>query len=288
MGSALALDLLETDAVLAQIDVTLLTRDYIGTYESRMDSIFKALGDDTRRALLDMLRQRDGQTLTELEGALGMTRFGVMKHLKVLEAASLVVTRRSGRFKYHYLNAAPLQLVVDRWIEPLTRQSLARAVLDLKATLEGDYPVTTMTQTKPDFLLETFIRTTPQKLWEALVSPELSKLYYIAGAAIHGEIKTGGEYKYLRPDGEPMVSGKILEADPPKRLEMSFYSHWLGDPQEPSRNVYEIEDRGDHCKLTILHYDLPPELEGVKTDGWSRVAASLKSLLETGNGLSFT
>jgi DNA-binding transcriptional ArsR family regulator len=73
-----------------------------------MDLIFKALGDDTRRQLLDRLRQRDGQTLTELEAALGMTRFGVMKHLRVLEVASLVTTRRAGRFKYHYLNAARL------------------------------------------------------------------------------------------------------------------------------------------------------------------------------------
>ena len=107
-----------------------------------MDAIFKALADDTRRRILDVLRDRDGQTLGELEDSLAklgvdMTRFGVMKHLKVLEAASLVISRKQGRFKYHYLNVVPLQEVIDRWIEPLTQKPLARATLDLKAKLEG-------------------------------------------------------------------------------------------------------------------------------------------------------
>ena len=107
-----------------------------------MDAIFKALADDTRRQVLDVLRDRDGQTLGELEESLAnlgveMTRFGVMKHLKVLEAASLVISRKQGRFKYHYLNVVPLQEVIDRWIEPLTQKPLTRATLDLKAKLEG-------------------------------------------------------------------------------------------------------------------------------------------------------
>ena len=107
-----------------------------------MDAIFKALSDETRRQVLDVLRQRDGQTLGELEASLEklgvvMTRFGVMKHLKILEAASLVVTRKQGRFKYHYLNAVPLQEILDRWIEPLTQKPMARIALDLKAKLEG-------------------------------------------------------------------------------------------------------------------------------------------------------
>ncbi|MEP1208746.1 MAG: helix-turn-helix domain-containing protein [Rhizobiaceae bacterium] len=107
-----------------------------------MDAIFKALADETRRLILDVLRLRDGQTLQELEASLAgqgveMTRFGVMKHLKVLEAASLVISRKQGRFKHHHLNVVPLQEVIDRWIEPLTQKPLARATLDLKAKLEG-------------------------------------------------------------------------------------------------------------------------------------------------------
>ena len=81
-----------------------------------MDAIFKALNDPARRALLDSLREQDGQSLSDLEEVLAMTRFGVMKHLKVLEDANLIVTRKVGRFKYHYLNAVPLQEVIDRWI----------------------------------------------------------------------------------------------------------------------------------------------------------------------------
>ncbi len=108
-----------------------------------MDAIFKALADETRRLILDVLRQQDGQTLQELEVSLAeqgveMTRFGVMKHLKVLEAAFLVISRKQGRFKYHHLNVVPLQEVIDRWIEPLTQKPLARATLDLKAKLEGE------------------------------------------------------------------------------------------------------------------------------------------------------
>ena len=101
-----------------------------------MDAVFRALSDDTRRALLDRLRERDGQTLTELEACAGMTRFGIMKHLRILEGANLVVTRKAGRFKYHYINAPPLQLIVDRWIAPITQQAATRALLDLKADLE--------------------------------------------------------------------------------------------------------------------------------------------------------
>lgn len=102
-----------------------------------MDTIFKALADSTRRELLDALRRKDGQTLTELEAASDLSRFGIMKHLKLLEEAGLVVTVKKGRFKYHYLNAVPLQEVIDRWIEPLVAKPAARAVLDLKAKLEG-------------------------------------------------------------------------------------------------------------------------------------------------------
>ncbi|MES2073810.1 MAG: metalloregulator ArsR/SmtB family transcription factor [Pseudomonadota bacterium] len=248
-----------------------------------MDALFKALSDETRRQLLDRLRQRDGQTLTELEAALGMTRFGVMKHLKVLEAASLVVTHKAGRFKYHYLNAAPLQSAVDRWIEPLTRQPLTRVILDLKAELERTFAVENI---KPDFILETFIRTTPEKLWEALTSAELSRRYNIRGTEIHGQFETGGKYEHRTSDGKVMVSGEIFVADRCKRLEMSFLPSWFGPDLKPSRIVYEITPLDEVTKLTILHYGIPEGHEGLK-GAWAQIASSLKSLLETGEGLHF-
>jgi DNA-binding transcriptional ArsR family regulator len=101
------------------------------------DRVFKALADPTRRFLLDLLFARDGRTLTELESELEMTRFGVMKHLKVLEEANLVVTRRNGREKLHFLNAVPIRQIHDRWIDKYTSDT-AQALLDLKHSLEDD------------------------------------------------------------------------------------------------------------------------------------------------------
>lgn len=257
-----------------------------------MDAIFKALSDDTRRKLLDMLRENDGQTLSELEEKLAlnsgksrpMTRFGVMKHLKLLEEASLVVTRRSGRFKYHYLNAVPLQQVIDRWIEPLTQKPLARMALDIKAQLEGTKSMSSVS--KPDFVLETYIRTTIDKLWDALTNPDHSEQYHFAKARINTDMKKGSRFDHVTPDGNIMLGGEILDMDPPNRLDLTFEPGWCSpDNKNHSRITYELETIGDACKLTILHYDIPEGQDGVK-DGWARVTASLKSYLETGEALA--
>lgn len=113
--------------------MSLVTADH----EPRDDlhPVFRALADPTRRFLLDLLFERDGRTLTELESELSMTRFGVMKHLKVLEEANLVVPRRSGREKLHYLNPVPIRLVHDRWIDKYTERRVT-ALIDLKNQLE--------------------------------------------------------------------------------------------------------------------------------------------------------
>jgi DNA-binding transcriptional ArsR family regulator len=107
------------------------------TYYPRMDDdgVFRALADPTRRFLLDLLFERDGRTLSELDGELEMTRFGVMKHLRVLEEAGLVVTRRQGREKLHFLNPVPIRQVHDRWIDKYTERRVS-ALLDLKNQLE--------------------------------------------------------------------------------------------------------------------------------------------------------
>ena len=117
-----------------------LTCDYLVTYPRPVtddDLVFKALADPTRRFLLDQLFMRDGRTLTELESELEMTRFGVMKHLRVLEDAGLVVARRSGREKLHYLNPVPIRLIHDRWIDKYTERQVS-ALADLKHELEGE------------------------------------------------------------------------------------------------------------------------------------------------------
>ncbi len=247
-----------------------------------MDAIFKALNDPTRRMLLDLLRDKDGQTLGELviqtEAETGMTRFGVMKHLALLEEASLIVVRRDGRFKHHYLNAAPLQMVIDRWIEPLLAKPMARMALDLKAVLEGDDAMT-----KPDFMLETWIKTTPEALWNALTQPEMIRKYNVNGAAPAAPITAEGRFTHLTPDGHPMLSGTVLTFDPGKTLEVTFEPHW-GENLPASRCVYEIKSQGAVCKLTILHFDLPEAMDGVRT-GWMVTASGIKTFLETGEPL---
>ena len=114
-----------------------MTGDYLVTYSAQVDDdrVFKALADPTRRHLLDRLFERDGRTLSDLAADLEMTRFGVMKHLRVLEEAGLVVTRRSGREKRHFLNPVPIRLIHDRWIDKYTEQRVS-ALAELKTRLE--------------------------------------------------------------------------------------------------------------------------------------------------------
>src|SRR5688500_8260223 len=130
-----------------------------------MDDVFRALADPTRRSLLDELFKEDGQTLTALEERLPMSRFGVMKHLRVLEDARLVTTKRRGREKLHFLNAVPIRLVHDRWVSKYA-EPLAATLTGLKRELEDR----TMER-----IYEIYIKTTPEQLWEAITNPELRR-----------------------------------------------------------------------------------------------------------------
>src|SRR5438046_1897960 len=130
------------------------------------DRVFRALADPTRRFLLDVLFARDGRTLTELEGELEMTRFGVMKHLRVLEEAGVVVARRSGRHKLHFLNAVPIRLIHDRWIDKYT-EPWAAALSGLKQKLGESM----------EKVFEIYIKTTPERLWQAITDTEMRRKY---------------------------------------------------------------------------------------------------------------
>src|SRR5450756_444846 len=131
-----------------------------------MDAVFRALADPTRRSLLDELFREDGQTLRALARRFEMSRFGVMKHLEVLEDAGRVVTRRRGREKLHFLNPVPIRLVHDRWVSKYA-EPWAAALSDLKTDLE-----TTMQK-----VFEIYIKTTPERLWEAITDPEIRARY---------------------------------------------------------------------------------------------------------------
>ena len=227
--------------------------------------------------MLDALRDKGGLTLTELEQGLGMTRFGVMKHLKVLEAANLVVTRRDGRFKHHYLNALPIQEVADRWMAPYAKP-LARFALDLKNDLEG-HPAMAG---KSDFVLQTYIRTTQAALWDALTNPDKTAQYYYA-SRIETDLKEGGSFRYRDGSGSIMVDGKIVEIKPKSRIVSTFIPTWV-EGGEVTNVIFEIEPMGEVCKFTITHENAAASKSGAE-NGWPLIAAGLKTLLETGKPL---
>src|SRR5215212_4266606 len=147
------------------------------------DRVFKALADPTRRFLLDALFAREGQTLTELESAVAMSRYGVMKHLKVLEEAGLVVTRRSGREKLHFLNAVPIRQIHDRWIDKYAAR-IAAMLTGLKKDIEEE----TMEK-----IYEIYIKTTPERLWQAITDPDLRSKYSF-GVGVYSDWTPGSRY----------------------------------------------------------------------------------------------
>ncbi|CUH81193.1 Transcriptional repressor SdpR [Tritonibacter multivorans] len=245
-----------------------------------MDAIFKALNDPARRAILDSLRDKDGQTLSDLLPQFDMTRFGVMKHLGLLEEAGLITTYKKGRFKYHYLNAVPLQEVIDRWIEPLIAAPLARGMIDLKSHLEGDQ---TMLDTRtPDFVHQTMIRCTQDALWDALTRADQVALHHFACSKASGDATaTGDRMDMIRQDGSVMLSQKVTKIEPKSRLEMTFEPNFGDGVKTISHMAFVIEVEGPHCKLTCEHYEIPEAHAGVR-DGWARYIASMKSWIETG------
>ncbi len=262
--------------------MTILSRDYIVTYKEIMDAIFKALNDPARRDILDSLRKKDGQSLRELEPQFDMTRFGVMKHLGVLEEAKLITTKKVGRFKHHYLNAPPLQEVMDRWIEPLLAKPAARGLLDLKQQLEGAAPMTE----KPDFRMETYIQCTQDALWDALTDVDQAVQYNFVATACE---RDGNSMIYRTPDGSVMLICTETELTPKTRIDSTFEPHWAGPdvPLEKSRFVYLIEPKSEFCHLTLEHYNIPAGQEGV-ADGWHRTLAGLKTFLETGTTVKYS
>src|SRR5436309_2110494 len=145
----------------------------MAAYSNRqaMDEVFRALADPSRRRLLDSLNARNGQTLRELCAGLDMARQSVSKHLSVLELANLVTTVRRGREKLHYLNAAPINDIAERWINRYDQERV-RALADLKRALEDT------TMQKPSFVYTTYINTTPEQLWEALTDPAFTRRYW--------------------------------------------------------------------------------------------------------------
>jgi uncharacterized protein YndB with AHSA1/START domain/DNA-binding transcriptional ArsR family regulator len=246
-----------------------------------MDDVFRALADPTRRTLLDALFEQDGQSLSALEARLPMTRFGVMKHLKVLEEAGLVVSRRRGREKLHFLNVVPIRLVHDRWVSKYA-EPWAAGLSGLKHSLEQE-------DRTMEKVFEIYIKTTPERLWEAITDPE-QRAKYSFGVGVRSDWSPGSRYEAVHAGaGFTIAEGENLELDPPRRLVQSFNALWSDDvkAEGTSRVTWEITPVGeDSVALTATHDQLR---EGAHTEiygGWPQILSGLKTLLETGETLT--
>jgi uncharacterized protein YndB with AHSA1/START domain/DNA-binding transcriptional ArsR family regulator len=259
-----------------------------------MDAVFKALADTTRRSLLDELFEQDGQTLTALERRLPMTRFGVMKHLRVLEEAGLVTTRRRGREKHHFLNPVPIRLVHDRWVSKYA-EPWAATLSGLKTRLEDNTmgkvaPVSFAEGTAPVSgiaVFEIFIKTTPERLWEAITDPEM-RAKYSFGVETRSDWTPGSTYKASVPGAIDIAAGENLEVEPPRLLVQSFTALWSDEVEAegPTRVIWEIEPVEDSCRLTVTHDGLPEGANAEIYGGWPMILSGLKTLLETGETLT--
>ncbi|MDQ1501781.1 MAG: hypothetical protein QOI86_5121 [Actinomycetota bacterium] len=239
--------------------------------------MFRALADPTRRSLLDELFRQDGQTLSALEERFSMTRFGVMKHLKLLEDAGLVVTRRRGREKLHFLNPVPIRLVHDRWVSKYA-EPWAAGLSGLKERLEK-----TMEK-----VYEIYIRTTPERLWEAITDPDIRAKYNFGVRAV-SDWTPGARIEMLHPKSDGLLGeGEVLEMEPPRRLVHTMVALWGEDvkAEGESRVTWEIEPVGDSCRMTVVHDQLRDGANDQLYGGWPMILSGLKTWLETGELLT--
>jgi uncharacterized protein YndB with AHSA1/START domain len=242
-----------------------------------VEPVFKALADPTRRDLLDELFRADGQSLGELAGRFQMTRVGVAKHLGILAAAGLVVTRRHGREKLHFLNPVPIRLIHERWVSKYT-DAWAAGLVGLKNELE-----TTMEK-----VFEIYIRTSPERLWEAITDPEIRAKYNF-GARLESDWQPGSSFRMIAPGAAgPLGEGEILEIDPPRRLVQTMVALWGEDvaAEGTSRITWEIDQVQDSCRLVVTHDQLRDGANEQLYGGWPMILSGLKTWLETGELLT--
>ena len=256
-----------------------------------MDEVFRALADPSRRRLLDSLNSRNGQTLRELCAGLDMARQSVSKHLAILEQANLVTTVWRGRAKLHYLNAAPISDIAERWINRYD-QHRVEALSDLKKALEDP------AMSKPEFVYTTYINTTPERLWQALTDPAFTKRYWNSAFDTDwqpGSVMTWDNQGVRIADPEQVV----LEAEPYRRLSYTWHTFtpelatairfdqetFRQAAAEPrSKVTFDIEPAGDQVRLTVVHDGFEPGsvVLGSVSTGWPQVLSGLKTLLESG------
>lgn len=242
----------------------------------RVERVFKALADPTRRELLDELFRQDGQSLNGLASRFTMTRVAVAKHLRLLEEAGLVVSDRRGREKLHFLNPVPIRLIHDRWVSKYT-ETWAAGLVDLKRHLEA----------RVEKVFEIFIRTTPQRLWHAITDPE-TRARFQFGARVESDWTTGSAYRVTHDGAGGLIEGENIEVDPPQRLVQTFHAIWDDDiaAAGTSRVTWQIEQVGDSCRLVVRHDQLAVDADEHLYGGWPMMLSGLKTWLETGTELT--
>jgi uncharacterized protein YndB with AHSA1/START domain len=242
-----------------------------------VDDVFRALADPTRRDLLDRLYREDGQTLRALAADYPMTRIGVMKHLQILEDARLVVTKRRGREKLHFLNPIPIRLVHDRWVSKYAEPWVA-TLSDIKQQLEQSM----------EKVFEIYIRTAPERLWDAITDSEIRAKFQF-GNRVESTWAPGSAYQVTNARaGGVLIEGENLEVDPPRRLVQTFRAVWGEDVQREgtTRVTWEIEPVGDSCHLTVTHDQLREDANAQIFGGWPMILSGLKTWIETGETLT--
>lgn len=242
-----------------------------------MDKIFNALGDKSRRHLMDILYQRNGQSLTELSSTLEISRQAVTKHLKILEDANLVIPVWKGREKLHYLNPVPVRLIYLRWISKFDETRI-EGLFDLKNKIE----VNTREVKMKGFMYQIVITASAEKIWESLTKPEFTQKFWF-GRSVNSDWKEGSDVSVVTPEGIIEAKGKVIEFQPNKRLSYTWQSS-RETIEEISTVVFEIQEMGPLTKLTILH-DIDAEKANFQqaAAGWTFILCGLKTFLETGS-----
>ncbi|MGB3329205.1 MAG: SRPBCC domain-containing protein [Thermomicrobiales bacterium] len=266
-----------------------------------MEDVFRALADPNRRALLDRLNARDGQTLGELCRGLAMTRQSVSKHLAILEGAQLITVVWHGREKRHYLNAAPINAIADRWLRTFDRRRV-QALADLKTALETqETPPMPSPSAPSQFVYRTWIRTTPDKLWQALTTTEFTRQYW--NMEFITDWQPGSPMVWVYNGTRIEAAGQqVLEAEPGKRLSFTWHTMTpeftavvgMDDQTRDQLNaeprsvvtfeIVPLEDNDAWVQLIVTHTSDAADsaLIGMVSEGWPPLLSGLKTLLETG------
>jgi uncharacterized protein YndB with AHSA1/START domain/DNA-binding transcriptional ArsR family regulator len=251
------------------------------------NEVFKALADPSRRTLLDLLHASDGRTLNDLCTPLQMSRFGVMKHLNILEEAGLITTRKVGREKLHYLNAVPIRHLYDRWVSKYA-EPWAIELTSIKNELERE----TKMDTKPRHVNRIAIKAKPEQVWKAITDPaQTSKFWF--NCSIRSTWEIGSPFELWNPEGVKTVEGIILTIDPPRKLVMSwkFLSFPDSASESPSRITWEIDSHAEYSGVTLVtvvhdEFEQAATTAKILENGLPIVLSGMKTLLETGSTLT--